>query len=143
MVRLFFDILHGIDRADVPLIIALEFAIFLGYDGQLEQKSGLETDLFRSVMEQLKETEMTNIENALMWLYVKSWGLKGQLILDVTDLWNFGGEDLEAALFKTSYCKKKDSTERMDDLTNLVIGRFEKIDEYFLWSKSIYSEVRP
>ena len=53
VVRLFFDILHGIDRADVPLVIALEFAILLGYDGQLEQQSAMETDLFGSVMDRV------------------------------------------------------------------------------------------
>ena len=142
VVRLFFDILHGIDRADVPMVDALEFAIFLGYDGQLEQKSGMETRLFRSVIEQLKKTEMTNTENALMWLYVKSWGPKGQHIIDDSSLWNFGGEDLEAALTKTSYPKKKDSTERIDDLTTLITERFEKIEEFFLWARSIHSEVR-
>ena len=96
VVRLFFDILHGIDRADVPLVVALEFAIFLGYDGQLEQKSDMETDIFQSVIEQLKNTEMTNLENAMMWLYVKSWGPKAHHVLDDANLWNFGGEDLEA-----------------------------------------------
>ena len=118
--RLFFDILCGIDRADVPMVIALESAIFLGYDGQLEQKSGIETGLFRSVIEQLKQTEMTNTENALMWLYVKTWGHKGQHILDDASLWNFGSEDLEVALTKTSYPKKKHSAERIGDLTKLI-----------------------
>ena len=142
MVRLFFDILHGIDRADVPLIIALEFAVFLGYDGQLEQKSDMETDLFQSVIKQLKNTEMTNTENALMWLYVKSWGPNGQHVLDDAKLWNFGGEDLEAAIMRTGYPKRKDSTERIDDLTKFLLARFEKIDDFFHWSKSIHSEVR-
>ena len=142
MVRLFFDILHGIDRADVPLVIALEFALFLGYDGQLEQKSSMETDLFQSVIDQLKKTEMTNTENALMWLYVKTWGPKGQHILDDASLWNFGGQDLEAAIMRTSYPKKKESTERIDDLTKLIIGRFEKMEEFFNWSRSIHGEVR-
>ena len=36
VVRLFFDILHGIDRSNIPLIVALEFAILLGFDGQLK-----------------------------------------------------------------------------------------------------------
>ena len=134
--------MHGIDRAEISFVAALEFAVFLGYDGQLEQKSGMETDLFRSVIEQLKRTEMTNIENALMWLYVKSWGPKGQHILDVSSLWNFGGEDLEAALTKTSYPKNKDSTERIDDLTKLITERFEKIEEFFFWARSIHREVR-
>ena len=141
MIRLFFDILHGIDRADIPLVTALELAVFLGHDGQLEQNSGMETYLFGSVMEQLKDTEMTNTENALMWLYVKSWGSKAQHVLDDKSLWNFGGEDLEAALI-TGYLKKKNSTDRMDDLKKLIIGRFEDINEFFNWSRSIHSEVR-
>ena len=131
MIRLFFDILHGIDRADIPLVTVLELAVFLGHDGQLEQNSGMETYLFGDVMEQLKDTKMTNTENALMWLYVKSWGSKAQHVLDDKSLWNFGGEDLEAAIIRTSYPKKKDSTERIHDLTKLINGRFDKIDDFF------------
>ena len=131
MIRLFFDILHGIDRADIPLVTVLELAVFLGHDGQLEQNSGMETYLFGDVMEQLKDTKMTNTENALMWLYVKSWGSKAQHVLDDKSLWNFGGEDLEATIIRTSYPKKKDSTERIHDLTKLINGRFDKIDDFF------------
>ena len=123
-------------------MIALEFAIFLGYDGQLEQKSSTETDLFQSVIDQLKKTEMTKTENALMWLFVKSWGPNGKHVLDDENLWKFGGEDLEAALIKTLYPKKMDSTERIDDLTKLIIGRFEKKEEFYTWSTSIHSEVK-
>ena len=142
VIRLFFDILHGIDRADVPLVIALELAVFLGHDGQLKQNSGMEKYLFKSVMKQMKKTEMTNTENALMWLYVKSWGPKAQHVVDDESLWNFGGEDLEAAIMRTSYPKKKDSTERIHDLTKLINGRFDKIDDFFHWSRSIHGEVR-
>ena len=93
VVRLFFDILHGIDRADIPLVVALEFAILLGYDGQLKQNSDLEIELFESTIEQLKKTKMTKVENALMWLYVKTWGLQGQHVIDKDEIWNFGGTD--------------------------------------------------
>ena len=55
VVRLFFDILHGIDRADIPLVVALEFAILLGYDGQLKQNSDMEMELFQSTIDQLKK----------------------------------------------------------------------------------------
>ena len=91
VVRLFFDILHGIDRADIPLVVALEFAILLGYDGQLKQNSDMEMELFQSTIDQLKKTKMTKIENALMWLYVKTWGLQGQHVIEKDDMWNFGG----------------------------------------------------
>ena len=40
---------------DVPLVMALEFSIFLGYDRQLEMDSDLERELFASVIEQLKD----------------------------------------------------------------------------------------
>ena len=107
MVRLFFDILHGIDRADIPLVIALEFAILLGFDGQLQQNSDLEKELFQSSIVQLKKTKMTKIENALLWLYVKTWGLQGQHVIDEDTLWNFGSEDLESALIKIAYPSEK------------------------------------
>ena len=103
MVRLFFDILHGIDRADIPLIVALEFAILLGYDGQLKQNSDLEKELFQSTIDQLKRTEMTKMENALIWLYAKTWGLQGQHIIEQEELWNFGGEDLKEAIIGIAY----------------------------------------
>ena len=98
VVRLFFDVLHGIDRADIPLVVALEFAILLGYDGQLKQNSDMEKELFQCTIEQLHKTKMTKIENALMWLYVKTWGLQGQHVFDKYEMWNFGGEDLEEAI---------------------------------------------
>ena len=53
-VRLLFDLLHGIKRMDVPFVTALEFAILLGFDGQLED-SDMENELFTSAIDQLKE----------------------------------------------------------------------------------------
>ena len=189
VVRLFFDILHGIDRADIPLVVALEFAILLGYDGQLKQDSDLEKELFQTTIDQLKKTKMTKagfqidawsslfywiifivhlfnwfeaqtsenqfenlskLENALMWLYIKSWGLKGQHVIDES-LWNFGGEDLENAIMKMAYPRKKpsasDETENgdnlIDSLENLIMGKFdEKKDEFYKWSQTIHQEVR-
>ena len=50
VVRLFFDLLHGIKCMDVPLVMVLEFSIFLGYDRQLEMDSYLERELLTSVI---------------------------------------------------------------------------------------------
>ena len=36
-------------------MMVLEFAILLGYDGQLEQNSDMEKELFTSAIDQLKE----------------------------------------------------------------------------------------
>ena len=40
---------------DIPLLMVLEFAILLGFDGQLEQNSDMEKELFTSAIDQLKE----------------------------------------------------------------------------------------
>ena len=40
---------------DIPLMVALEFAILLGYDGQLDQNSDMEKELFSSAIDQIKE----------------------------------------------------------------------------------------
>ena len=40
---------------DVPLVMVVEFAIFLAYDGKLEADSDLEKELFASALEQIKE----------------------------------------------------------------------------------------
>ena len=55
VVRLFFDLLHGIKRMDVPLVMVVEFMIFLAYDGKLEANSDVEKELFASAIDQLKE----------------------------------------------------------------------------------------
>ena len=52
MINTFFNILHGIEQKDVPLAVALEMTIFLGYDGQLEQDSDMEIELFESTITQ-------------------------------------------------------------------------------------------
>merc|ERR1712150_55937 len=106
VIRLFFDLLHGIKRMDVPLMTVIEFMVFLGYDGKLEANSEMEKELFLSAIDQLKEIEMTNIENALIWLYVKTWGKFGEHIIE-QDLWNFTGNDLETAIMCLAYPRKR------------------------------------
>ena len=142
MVKLFFDILHGIKVSDVSFVVALELAVFLGFDGQLKQNSDLEMELFTNIVEKLKESNMTKMENALVWLYVKSWNHFGQHMLDEKSLWNFGGEDLEAALALVAYQKILDKNERTKDLKELIMDRFDNnIVGFFEWSRSLHNEV--
>ena len=152
MVRLFFDILHGIDRADIPLVVALEFAILLGYDGQLKQNSEMERELFQSTIDQLQKTEMTKLENALIWLYLKTWGLQGQHVIDKDELWNFGGEDLQEAIIGIAYPQIKKSNDGdgenesqedlVDSLKKLIMGKFDKNhNEFYGWSRTLHNEV--
>ena len=149
--RLLFDILHGIDRTDIPLVAALEFAILLGYDGQLTQDSDMEKELFQCTIDQLNKTKMTKIENALMWLYVKSWGLQGQHVIDKDQMWNFGGDDLEEAIMGIAYPRRRKTENRDEDenqedlvesLRKLILGKFDdKKSEFYEWSQNIHGEV--
>lgn len=142
MVKLFFDVLHGLKIDGIFFITALEFAIFIGYDGQLKQNSDLEMELFASVIEQLKKTKMTKIENALVWLYVKSWNTFGQHVLDEEELWSFGGDDLEAALIRLAYQRKNENQDLIAQLSNLIMGRFDnRVQDFFEWSRDIHNEV--
>ena len=149
--RLFFDILHGIDCADIPLVVALEFSILLGYDGQLKQDSEMEKELFQSTIDQLKKTKMTKIENAFIWLYVKTWGLQGQHVIDEAALWNFGTEDLESALIRITYPRRKQKNDKkaegknglIEDLRKLIMEKFDNDkNKFYEWSQTVHEEVR-
>ena len=65
--RLFFDLLHGIKRMDVPLMMVVEFTILLGYDGQLQQ-SDMEMELFTSAIDQLKERFKSFVYARMHWV---------------------------------------------------------------------------
>ena len=95
---------------------------------------------------------MTQVENALMWLYVKTWGLQGQHVIDRNELWNFGCEDLETALIRMAYprqqktCARKGDEENDEDLTNslrkMIMGKFDgQTDRFYKWSQTIHDEV--
>ena len=142
MLKLFFDILHGINVSGISYVVALEFAIFLGYDGQLKQNSDLEIELFTAAIRQLKKTKMTKIENALAWLYVKSWENFGHHVLGEQKLWNFEVEDLESALLGLVYQRKTDETERTKELKDLIMGRFENdVPAFVNWSQALHRQV--
>ena len=133
------------------MVFALELTILLGYDGQLKQNSVMEKELFESGIEQLKKTKTTKIENALIWLYVKTWGLQGQHVIDEDALWNFGTEDLELALNKIVYPRKKTKNDRKSEGENSLIEELrkrimEKFDDdkvkFYEWSQTVHEEVR-
>lgn len=142
VVRLFFDILHGIKRMDVPLIMVLELLIFLGFDGKLEVNSEMEKDLFVSAIDQLKATKMTKVENALIWLYLKTWGKFGDHVIKEKDLWNFSGNDLETVIMSLAFPRKKEKTERAEALTDLIMEKFEQDGIAFReWAAKVHAEV--
>ena len=127
---------------DITFVVALEFAILLGYDGQLQLNSDLEMELFTSCIKQMKRTKMTKLQNALTWLYVKSWDHFGQHLLEEESLWKFGGEDLEAALKVFATADETNKSEMTTVLKNLIMERFDNNEtNFFEWSRRLHNEV--
>ena len=88
---------------------------------------------------------MTVLENALVWLYVKTWGLFGEHVINEKDLWNFGAPDLETAITRVAYPRKRkfkdeEMSERIKDLTDLIMEKFEKVMDFHEWSLKIHQE---
>ena len=85
---------------------------------------------------------MTKLENALIWLYVKTWGKFGDHLLQEKTLWNFGAEDLEAAITGLTFLRKKGKTERAKALTDSIMERFEQdIIALREWLMEIHEEI--
>ena len=125
--------------------MALEFAILLGYEGQLKLHSEMEMELFTSTIKQLKKSKMSKLENALVWLYAKTWDLHGQHVLDQYGLWTFGSDDLNDAIMGLAYPKRNDGDGRVQELKDLIMGspRFENggLDEFRKWSDTVHGQV--
>ena len=90
---------------------------------------------------------MTKLENALIWLYVKTWGKFGEHVTE-NDLWKFTGKDLETAIMGLAYPRKRryneqEKTERIQALNDLIMERFEEggIDAFQKWSREIHAQV--
>ena len=86
---------------------------------------------------------MTKLENALIWLYVKTWGKFGDRIIEEKDLWNFADVHLERAITGLAYPRKKQKPERVKALSDLIMGRFEEggLAAFREWSGVIHDQV--
>ena len=51
---------------------------------------------------------MTKLENALIWLYVKTWGKFGEHVTGEKDLWDFAQTDLDTAIMGLAYPRKRE-----------------------------------
>ena len=85
---------------------------------------------------------MTKLENALIWIYVKTWGKFGNHIIEEKDLWNFADGDLETAIMGLAYPRKKEKPERIQALTDLIMEKFEQggLVAFREWSGQIHDE---
>ena len=69
--------------------------------------------------------------------------LPGQHLLEQPGLWHFQKKDVKNALMIIVYQPEVKNVDRVENLKNLILGRFENggLDEFYQWSKNIPSEV--
>ena len=81
-------------------------------------------------------------ENALVWLYLKTWGKFGDHVIKEKGLWNFNDGDLETVIMSLSFPRKNEKTERIKALTDLIMDKFDQDGMAFReWVAKIHDEV--
>ena len=84
---------------------------------------------------------MSKLENALVWVYVKTWGKFGDHVIGEKDLWNFGADDLETAIMTLAFPRKRETTDRYQALTDLIMEKFEQDGmALYEWAAKIHKE---
>ena len=86
---------------------------------------------------------MTKLENALVWLYIKTWGKFGDHVIEQKALWNFGTDDLDTVIMSLILPRKKEKTERVKALTDLIMEKFEQggLTAFREWSGEIHDQI--
>ena len=88
---------------------------------------------------------MTKLENALVWLYIKTWGKLGDHVINEKGIWTFSGEDMRTAIMEVAYPRKrkfqeKEKSEPVKALTELIMEKFENVAAFHEWSHGIHQE---
>ena len=85
---------------------------------------------------------MTKLENALVWLYIKTWGKFGDHLLKVKEIWQFGDDDLETVIMGLAFPRKKEKSELVEALSGLIMEKFEQDGiAFYEWAAKIHNEV--
>ena len=63
---------------------AIELAVFIGHEGQIEMNSKLEMRLLSRLVEYIKESNLSRLEQALAFIYLKCWGPNAKEGFDVS-----------------------------------------------------------
>ena len=86
---------------------------------------------------------MTNLENALVWLYVKTWGKFGDHVIKEKELWKFEAQDLETAIMGLAYPRIRKTREdekfiRVKALNDLIMEKFDHVAAFHEFSHKIH-----
>ena len=78
VVRIFFDQLHHVTSNEVSLPDALELMVFCNYEGQIDQKSEFETQLYKDLRHQILAKIKDSRQLCFIWMFLRSWGPSGR-----------------------------------------------------------------
>ena len=86
---------------------------------------------------------MSKLENALVWLYIKTWGKFGDHVINEKYLWRFDAENLKVAIMSLAYPNKKYKNELVKALAGLIMEKFEEggLTDFREWSSEIHNQV--
>ena len=98
--------------------------------------------ILHGVLRHIMKAELDGKEQALVWLYAKTWEAYGEHIIDYTKyypnsvlhwkddwpgLWTFDDDDLEAAFITMAYSKKEESRKDWLNFENYVYITISKL----------------
>ena len=142
---------------------AIELAVFIGHEGQIEMNSKLEMRLLSRLVEYIKESNLSRLEQALAFIYLKCWGPNAKEGFDqsgdgssyqkfikkllkhvlVANCLEFSNEDFHGALIMILYPMESQMKENMKQLKTLILDQFSSdTDKFNSWSRTIYKEVK-
>ena len=78
VVKVFFEQLHHVTLNEVSLIDALELMVFCNHQGQIDMKSGFETQLHEELSDQILAKIKNPKELCCIWLFLRSCGPSGR-----------------------------------------------------------------
>ena len=63
---------------EVSLLDALELMVFCNYEGQIDQKSEFETQLYKDLRHQILAKIKDSRQLCFIWMFLRSWGPSGR-----------------------------------------------------------------
>ena len=113
-------------------------------DGKIDQESEFETELYNSLLKQLKEmkNDISNETLALIWLYLKTFGMSAEPLLIEGGLWNFDRKDFRSAILTLTWDGEATNDVATHVLKKVIVNRLKSHNQCLKqWLKDIYNDV--
>ena len=110
-------------------------------DGKMDQESEFETELYNSLLKQLKEMT-NNISDeilALIWLYLQAIGKSAEPLLMNKELWKFDKKDFRSSILTLVWDGDIDNDAATLALKELIVNNLKTRNECTKqWTEDIY-----